>query len=152
MLKDSRKITALVCLALLVVIAVFTWAIFRSNRLEASAQEMAVQVVEESFSEHYPRLLIENSHPDYQAETPVELLVSYVNGIKGQTGPLESLESIRGNAEIPLISFGQSDYFASYELKLIFRNTPAAVQIDMQFTEGRWQVTRLEAIADALIY
>ena len=86
MLKDSRKIAALVCLALLVVIAVFTWAIFRSNRLEASAQEMAVQVVEESFSEHYPRLLIENSHPDYQAETPVELLVSYVNGIKGQTG------------------------------------------------------------------
>lgn len=152
MLKNSSKIAALACLVLLVVIVVFAWAIFRTNRLGASAQEMALQVVENTFSEDYPTLLIENSHPNYQAELPVELLVSYLKGVNGQTGPLESLESIRGNAEIPLINFGQSEYFASYELELIFRNTPAAVQIDMQFTKGQWQVTRLEAIADALAY
>lgn len=113
---------------------------------------MALQVVENTFSEDYPTLLIENSHPNYQAELPVELLVSYLKGVNGQTGPLESLESIRGNAEISLINFSQSEYFASYELELIFRNTPAAAQIDMQFTKGQWQVTRLEAIADALAY
>jgi len=54
MLKDSRKIATLVFLVLLVVIAAFALAIFRTNRLGASAQEMALQVVEESFSEDYP--------------------------------------------------------------------------------------------------
>jgi len=96
MLKNSSKIAALACLVLLVVIVVFAWAIFRSNRLGASAQEMALQVVENTFSEDYPTLLIENSHPNYQAELPVELLVSYLKGVNGQTGPLESLESIEG--------------------------------------------------------
>jgi hypothetical protein len=149
-LKDPRKIAALVCLVLLVVIAVFAWAIFRTNRLDASAQEMALQVVEEAFSEEYPTLLIENSHPDFQTELPVERLVRYLSGINRRTGPLESLESIRGSADIPLISLGQSAYFASYEIELNFRDTPADVQIDMQFTEGRWLVTRLEVFAELL--
>ena len=151
MLKDPRKIAALVCLVLLVVIVVFAWAIFRTNRLGASAQEMALQVVEDAFSEDYPTLLIENSHPDFQAELPVELLVRYLNGINRQTGPLESLESIRGNADIPLISFGQSEYSASYELELNFRDTPVQVQIELQYTEGQWLVTKLEAVADILV-
>ena len=150
MSKYPRKIAALVCLVLLVVIVVFASAIFRTNRLGASAQEMAIQVVEGAFSEDYPTLLIENSHPDFQAELPVELLIRYVNGINRQTGPLESLESIRGNADIPLLSFGQSEYLASYELELNFRDTPADVQIELQFTEGRWLVTRLEAFAERL--
>jgi len=151
MLKNSRKIAISACLVLLVVIVVFTWSIFRTNSLGVSAQEMALQVVENTFSEDYPTLLIENSHPDYQAEISVDLLVRYVNGINRRAGPLESLESIRGNAQIPLISFGQSEYFASYELKLIFRDTPAVVQIELQFTEGRWLVTKLEALADLLV-
>jgi len=150
MLKDSTKITALVCLVLLVVIVIFAWAIIRTNRLGASAQEMALQVVEDAFSEDYPTLLIENSHPDFLAELPVELLVRYLNGINRRTGPLESLKSIRGSAEIPLISFTQSEYFASYELELIFRDTPADVQIELQFTEGQWLITKFEAVADVL--
>ncbi|MFT7470466.1 MAG: hypothetical protein ACI8XU_000355 [Kiritimatiellia bacterium] len=150
MLKNSRKIAALVCLVLLVVIVVFAWAIFRTNRLGASAQEMALQVVENAFTEDYPSLLIENLHPDYRTEFPEEVLVRFVYDINRRAGLLESLESIRGNAEIPLISFGQSKYSASYVLKLIFRDTPADVQIELQFTEGRWQVTRLDVIAEAL--
>lgn len=152
MLKNPRKIAALLCLALLVVIAVFAWAIFRTNRLDSSAQEMALQVVQESFSEEYPTLLIENSHPNYQAEFPVELLVGYVNGINSLIGPLESLESVLGSAEIPLISFGRSEYFASYEFKLIFRDSPADAQIELQYTAGRWQVTKLEVRADVLVF
>jgi predicted negative regulator of RcsB-dependent stress response len=45
MFKDSRNIAAFVCLVLLVVIVIFAWAIFRTNRLGASAREMALQVV-----------------------------------------------------------------------------------------------------------
>ncbi|MBL4573507.1 MAG: hypothetical protein JKY86_10600 [Gammaproteobacteria bacterium] len=150
MLKGSRKITALACLFLLVVIVIFAWAIIRTNRLGASAQELALQVVEDAFSEDYPTLLIENSHPDFLVELPVELLVRYLSGINRRTGPLESLKSIRGNAEIPLISFTQSEYFASYELELIFRDTPADVQIELQFTEGQWLIISFEAVADVL--
>ena len=53
MFKDSRNMTAFVCLMLLVVIVIFAWAIFRANRLGASAQEMALKVIENSFSEGY---------------------------------------------------------------------------------------------------
>jgi hypothetical protein len=60
------------------------------------------------------------------------------------------LESIQGNAEILFTNFAQSQYFASYELKLIFRDTPADVQIELQFTEGRWLVTKLDTLAELL--
>jgi predicted negative regulator of RcsB-dependent stress response len=53
MLKDSRNIAAFVCLVLLVVIVIFAWPIFLTNRLGASAQEMALQVVENAFSKGY---------------------------------------------------------------------------------------------------
>ena len=74
-------------------------------------------------------MLIENLHPNYQAEFPVGRQVRYVNNINHRTGRLESLESIRENAEIPLINLAQSQYFATYELKLIFRDTHADVRI-----------------------
>lgn len=150
MLKNPRKTLALVCITLIVVIAVFSWAILRSNRLGDSAQEMALQIVEDAFSGEYPTLLIENSHRDFQADVPVELLVRYVEGITRQTGPLESLESIRGDADIPLLSLDQSVVFASYEIRLNFRDTPADLEIDMQLTEDRWLVTRFEVFADLL--
>ncbi len=140
----------LACLSLILVIAVFSWAILRTNRLGASAQEIALQIVQNTFPEDYPTLLIDNSHPDFQEAVPVELLVRYVNGIVRQTGPLESIESIRGNADIALIRFGQSDDLATYELELIFRNTPADVEIDMKFIDDRWLVTRFDAIANIL--
>ena len=74
-------------------------------------------------------MLIENLHPNYQAEFPVGRQVRYVDSINHRTGRLESLESIRANAEIPLINFAQSQYFATYELELIFRDTHADVRI-----------------------
>ena len=80
----------------------------------------------------------------------MERQVCYVNSINRRTGRLESLESIQGNAEILFTNFAQSQYFASYELKLIFRDTPADVQIELQFTEGRWLVTKLDTLAELL--
>jgi predicted negative regulator of RcsB-dependent stress response len=53
MFKDSRNIAAFICLVLLVVIVIFAWAIFRTNRLVASAQEMALQVAENAFPKGY---------------------------------------------------------------------------------------------------
>ena len=150
MLKNSRKTAAVAGILLLAVIVTFAWAIFRTNSLGASAQEMALQVVQDTFTEDYPTLLIENSHPDFQAELPTDQLIRYLNGLMRQTGPLQSLESIRGNAEIPLLSFAQNEYLASYELKLNFRDTPADVQIELQSTEGRWLITRLDVLADIL--
>ena len=74
-------------------------------------------------------MLIENLHPNYQAEFPVGRQVRYVDSINHRTGRLESLESIRENAEILLINFSQSHYLATYELELIFRDTHADVRI-----------------------
>ena len=71
-----------------------------------------------------------------------------MNGINRLTGGLESLESIRGNPEIPFINFAQSQYFATYELKLIFRDTLSDVQKELQFTEGWWSATRLYVLAE----
>lgn len=149
-MKSSHKIVIFACLALILVIAVFSWAIFRGDRLSESAQEIALQIVQDTFSADYPTLLIDNSHPDLQEASPEGLLVRYVNGVVRQTGPLESIESIRGSAEVPLISFAQSGYLAAYQLKLNFRNTPADVEIDLQYLDNRWLVTRLTAIADIL--
>lgn len=139
---------ALVCIPLIVVIAAFSWAILRSNSLSDSAQEMALQIVENALSGEDPTLLIEHSHPDFQADVPVELLVRYLNGITRRTGPLESLESIRGNADFPLLRFDQSVIFVSYVIALKLRSNSADVHIDMQLTEGRWLVTHFEVLSD----
>jgi hypothetical protein len=89
-------------------------------------------------------------HSNYQAEFPAERQVRYVNSINRRTGRLKSLRGFWGNAEIPFINFAQSQYFAIYELKLIFRDTLSDVQKELQFTEGWRSATRLDVLAELL--
>jgi hypothetical protein len=140
----------LICLALVAAIALFAWAILRTRALDASAQEIALQVTENTFSTDRPTTLLENAHPDYQAAFPPEQLLRYLNNIKPQLGPLASLQNIRGSSDIPLIGFGQNAGSASYEVTLSFENSPASIQIAMLLVEERWLITQFDIYADLL--
>ena len=119
--KNPSRTTALIYLVLLVAIAVLAWSIFQSNRLNASAEAMALNVVQDTFSQDYPEQLLLNSHPNFQREFPEDQLVRYLNGINLRAGPLESLVSISGGSNVPLIGWSRGLKSASYEVELQFR-------------------------------
>lgn len=106
MINIRPKLTVVVCLALIAVISVIAWTILRTNRLELAAQELALTVSEESFTTHFPATPIDNAHPDYQAQFPQEKLLLYLKNMNLPLGPLDSLVSIRGSSDIPLIPIG----------------------------------------------
>ena len=151
MSRIRGKAVVLICLALVAAIALFAWAILRTGRLDAQAQEIAIQVVENTFSADSPTVLVDNSHPDYLAAAfPPEQLLSYLSNIQPLLGSLESLQSIRGSSDIPLIGLGQSAGSASYEVTLSFENAPASIQIEMQLLDERWLITQFDIYADIL--
>ncbi|GJM12839.1 MAG: hypothetical protein DHS20C12_12420 [Pseudohongiella sp.] len=145
--RIPNKVVLLICVVLIAAIAVFGWAIYRSGRVGNSGEELALEIAREAFSEDYPALLIENSHPDFQQAMPEELLMRYISGTVRQTGLLQSIERIQGNTDIPLFSIDQGTYSASYEIGLNFRDIPADLLIDMRFADERWLVTRFEVFA-----
>ena len=152
MINIRPKLTVVVCLALIAVISVMVWTILRTNRLELAAQELALTVSEESFTTDFPATLIDNAHPDYQAQFPQEKLLLYLKNMNLPLGPLDSLVSIRGSSDIPLIPIGTRTASANYEVELRFRNAPASLKIEMLLTNNRWLISRFALVAEMLVY
>lgn len=150
MINIPLKLTVVVCLALIAVISAMTWTILRTNRLESAAQELALTVSEESFTIDYPAALIENLHPDYLAQIPPRSLLRYLNNATQRLGSLDSLISIRGSTDIPLLSIGDKATLANYEVELSFRNTPASLQLEMLLTNNQWLISKFDIVADVL--
>lgn len=150
MINIPLKLTVVVCLALIAVISAMTWTILRTNRLESAAQELALTVSEESFTIDYPATLIENLHPDYLAQIPPRSLLHYLNNATQRLGSLDSLISIRGSTDIPLLSIGDKATSANYEVELSFRNTPASLQLEMLLTNNQWLISKFDIVADVL--
>jgi len=150
MINIRPKLTVVVCLALIAVISIMVWTILRTNRLESAAQELAITVSEESFTADYPAALIDNLHPDYLAQISQRSLLRYLNNVTQRLGPLDSLVSISGNLDIPLMAIGTRPTSANYEVELSFRNTPASLQLEMLLTNNQWLISKFDIVADVL--
>ena len=142
-----RSTAVIICLALLAVILVLVLAILQANRLDNTAQELAIAATQEAFETEYPTTLIENSHPDYQAIIPPQELLRYIESAKRRLGPLKSIAAIRGSAEL---SGGQAASSAEFELDLDFQNSPASVNIGMETVDERWLITAFRLSAELL--
>ena len=140
----------IICLALVAVIAFMIMALLQANRLDDSAQELAIAATLDAFQAEYPRLLIENSHPNFQTIFPSAELLRYLENTKRILGPLSSLTTIRGSTDIAGISRGQSSSSAEFEINLEFQNTPAIVNITMETLDDRWLITAFRLSADLL--
>lgn len=145
-----RNTLVIICLALTALIAFLVMSILQANNLDDNAQELAIAATQDAFQEEYPSILIENSHPDYQAIFPPAELQRYLENTKRILGPLNSLTAIRGSADIAGISSGQAPSSAEFEIELEFQNTPASVNITMETVDDRWLITAFSLSADLL--
>jgi hypothetical protein len=69
---------------------------------------------------------------------------------KKRLGPLDSLVSIRGSTDIPLLPIGGRTTSANYEVELSFRYTPASLQLEMLLTNNQWLISKFNIVAERL--
>ena len=149
--KNRNILVIIVCLVLLSVISLLTWAILQTRQLESAAQELAVAATREAFLTRYPATLVEYSHPDFQEIMPTEELVRYLENSQRQLGSLNSMVSIRGSVVIPSIPTRQTTGSAEFEIELDFQNAPANVIIEMEMLDGYWLITGFTLTANQLM-
>ena len=149
--KNRNILVIIVCLVLLSVISLLTWAILQTRQLESAAQELAVAATREAFLARYPATLVEYSHPDFQDIMPTEELVRYLENSQRQLGSLNSMVSIRGSVVIPSIPTRQTTGSAEFEIELDFQNAPANVIIEMEMLDGYWLITGFTLTANQLM-
>lgn len=149
--KNRHTLVIIVCLLLLSVISLLTWAILQTRQLESAAQELAVGATREAFLARYPATLIEYSHPDFQEILPTEELLRYLENSRRQLGSLNSMISIRGSVAIPSIPTRQTNSSAEFELDLDFQNAAAKVIIEMKMLDGYWLITDFRLTANQLM-
>jgi hypothetical protein len=149
-MHSRLPLVLLSCLILLTAIAILSWGIVTANRLDTTAQELALAAVQDTFTSDTPTVLIESSEPAYQAAFPVENLLRYLRHSRETLGPLNSLIAIRGSADVPLLPLAKAATTASYEIELEFENTIATVQVGMVAIEGRWLITNFDIFAELL--
>jgi len=137
-------------LALAAVIALLLVAILQANRLDNAAQELAIAATQEAFEAEYPNILIENSHPDYQAIFPAEYLRRFLDNSKRRLGTLKSIAAIRGSLELARMPYGRTASSAEFEIDLDFQYSPASLNIQMKTVDDRWLITTFTLSAEQL--
>ncbi len=138
------------CLALVIAITLVVLAILRTNRLETSAQDLAIAATQGAFISTYPAALLENSHPRFQAIFPSNQLISFLENSQRGLGEFNSLLAIRGSAVIASFFNKQAISSAEFEIDLDFQNSPATVRMTMEAVEDNWQITDFSLSADLL--
>ena len=147
-----RRTTLLIILSLglLGCLALFAWNIFQTRQSEVLTRELAISVTESAFGANDASALIDAAHPSLLAERPREDFAAYLASIQRRIGDLESIDSIAGGAQVPLLSLSGSAATASYEIALCFAGTPATVIVDLAPAQGAWLITAFRVDAEQL--
>lgn len=159
--RSSKFIATSLLLLLILLIALFGQGVLRKVRLDASAQELAVEVTQAVLTERDPTALVSHGHTSLLAQLSPDTLASYITHVTNTLGTLQRIQSITGDSEVPLLPTAATPPSALYTLALLFEYDPTVVawrdesldepppletftavaEVSLGFYEKRWQIT-----------
>ncbi|MCH7815758.1 MAG: hypothetical protein IIC60_04210 [Proteobacteria bacterium] len=147
----SALFTRSFLLALLVIVSLLGWGIFRRSQLDSSSQQLAIATTEAVFTSETAQQLVDHAHRDLLEQMSAETLITYLSSVQRSMGPVESIAAIVGGTDVTLFPFSRRPPTASYEIDLIFSGNTAKVILKMVYQQGKWQFTAYSIQADLLL-
>ena len=110
----SALFTRSFLLALLVIVSLLGWGIFRRSQLDSSSQQLAIATTEAVFTSETAQQLVDHAHRDLLEQMSAETLMTYLSSVQRSMGPVESIAAIVGGTDVTRFPFSRSPPTASY--------------------------------------
>lgn len=146
MTQRNIAISSLLALILLAIITLLALSVFRQQELNSNSQEKAIEFTQFILSRdpetQVPNVqgLLDNASPALLQRRSVVSTTQYIGMIFRTLGELETIDSISGNSEAPLLLISDELPTASYQLEAEFENGPSTVEVQMVFDGDRWMI------------
>jgi len=127
-------------IAVILILSVPIIGIMQKLSLDRAARELSLAVTESVLAGNDPSLLLQSGSREFASSTSEEYLRNYINHLR-RLGRLELLESVSGSTNVPLLPFLGDAFTASYVIITRSENSNATATVDLQYTEGQWQVS-----------
>ena len=143
MAVSRSRATALILSLLFVVLGAFGWGVLRKIQLDNSSSELAVALLRDTLSSGSATALINYAHPEWLQLMPTDSISSYLENSVRRLGSLQSMSTITGESDTPLIPLPGSPIPATYAIELEMGSTPVSAELDMRYEDGQWWLLNL---------
>lgn len=135
---------------LLVATIVLGWGIVRKTQLDASSETLVLKTIEETLrASNREAVLGLMSDENFSEETKDSLATKLVN-LKRTVGALQSIKSIAGTAQVPLLPFSKPTT-ADYTLELSMLAGPIELTAKLVWVNRAWQFSNISFAGNLLL-
>ncbi len=136
---------------LFLVLLIFAWGAVRKYQLDNGSQEVAIALLQTSFSSGSANPIVEAAHPDWLTLMPAESIRGYLESSMATLGPLQAMTSITGTSTAGMLPLPGEVVDANYVVNMEMGTTAFDTTIDLRFENGSWLVTNLVLNAESLM-
>ncbi len=128
---------------LFLILGVFAWSAYRKIQLDDSSSDLIIQVLQSTLSSGSAEPVTSMAHPDWLSLMSAQSIASYIEASHLRLGPLQSMSSISGEAEVAIISLPGTAVDANYSIELQMGTNPVTVVAEMRYEDGQWWLLNL---------
>ncbi|MCG8414054.1 MAG: hypothetical protein MI746_07530 [Pseudomonadales bacterium] len=140
----SRSRSLPVVLGLLfLILGVFAWSAYRKTQLDNSSSDLIVEVLQSTLSSGSAEPVVSMAHSDWLSLMSAQSITGYIESSYRRLGPLQSMSSITGEADVGIISLPATAVNADYSIELQMGTNPVTAQAEMRYQDGQWWLTNL---------
>ncbi len=138
-------------LILALAVAALGWGLVRKPQLDSSSNELAVTLTTAILHSGSTDQLLAIAHRTLIQNNPIETIQAQLTMMSFRLGSWNSVDTISGAANLPLLPFLGGATTASYEIGLSYAVAPAKAVIEMVYEQGNWYATSFNITSERLL-
>ena len=134
-----------------VILSLFAWGVYRKIQLDSGSSEFAISTLQPILVAGDSELLKSRAHTELLDAMAIDDLDYYLEVNLRLLGALQSIVSITGETDTPMISLPGSIVSANYIIEFEMENAPGQAILDLRYEDSRWLVTNFDFESQALM-